>query len=86
MKSLDMALGINERPALQWSPGADAWLLLGHLLVDSKTGTVLGRIGKEPTVGWDLQPRRFIGQNLLTTIVNQGQDRQLAFSPYPNKN
>jgi WD40 repeat protein len=85
MKNLDMALGVNDRPALQWTPGGDGWLLMGHLLMDSKTGGVLGRIGKEPGASWDLQPRRFIGQNLLTTIVNLNREQQLAFAPLPNK-
>ena len=76
----------NDHPALQWTPGGESWLLMGHELVDAKTGAELGRIGKEPSATWDLQPRRFIGQNLLTTIVNQNRDQQLGFAPMPNGN
>lgn len=84
-KAMELALNLTDRPALQWTPGGDGWLLMGHLLLDSKNGAVVGRIGKEPGALWDVQPRRFIGQNLLTTIVNQNRDQQLAFAPFPNK-
>lgn len=86
MKSIGLTMQISRnQPSLQWTPGGDAWLLLGHLLVDSKTGAAIGRIGREPNNTWDVKPRVFLGLNSLTYIAEQSHQLQLAFTPVPKR-
>jgi WD40 repeat protein len=85
MKSIGLCLDLGDRPSLQWTPGGDGWLILGHLLMDSKTGAVTGRIGTEPKGGavWTVQRRGFIGPDFVTEVVQQGFDRKLTFVAVP---
>jgi hypothetical protein len=86
MKSIGLTMQISRgRASLQWTPGGDAWLLLGHLLVDSKTGASIGRIGREPKNTWEVQPRGFLGPNFLTDIVDQSHQQQLTFTAVPKR-
>jgi WD40 repeat protein len=83
MKNIGLALNVGENRSLQWNPAGDGWLLLGHLLVDRKTGEVTGTIGKEPGAKWEVQPRRFVGPEFVTALVPKGMGKQLAFEAVP---
>jgi WD40 repeat protein len=85
MKSIGLCLDLGDRPSLQWTPGGDGWLILGHLLMDSKSGAVTGRIGTEPKGGavWTVQRRGFIGPDFVTEVVQHGFDRKLTFAAVP---
>ena len=83
MKSIGLGLDLGDRPALQWTPGGDGWLMVGHLLMDARTGAVTGRIGTEPKSGavWTVQRRNFVGPSFVTEVVEQGFDRKLVYAP-----
>jgi hypothetical protein len=87
MKSIGLGLDLGDRPALQWTPGGDGWLLVGHLLMDARTGAVTGRIGKEPKSGavWTVQRRCFVGPNFVTEVVENGFDRKLLYAAVPTR-
>jgi hypothetical protein len=87
MKSIGLGLNLGDRPALQWTADGDSWLILGHLLMDAKTGAVTGRVGKEPGSGavWTVQRRCLVGANFVTDIVEQGFDRKLRYVAVPRK-
>ena len=61
------------------------WLMVGHLLMDARTGTVTGRIGKEPKSGavWTVQRRCFVGPTYVTEVVENGFDRKLLYAAVP---
>ncbi|HEY1787428.1 MAG TPA: hypothetical protein VGJ73_04700 [Verrucomicrobiae bacterium] len=86
MKSIGLGTDIG-RPALQWTPDGNSWLILGHLLMDARAGTITGRIGAEPKFGaaWTVQQRNFVGANFVTDVVQQGLDRKLQYVPVPTK-
>jgi hypothetical protein len=83
MKSMDSLgkSGISGR-ALAWLPDGSGWLVHGHLLVDRKTGAVTGKLGPEPKLPADVQPRRVLGSH-VTAVTGSGFDRQLTFEPLP---
>jgi hypothetical protein len=83
MKTIGLALTVGENRSLQWNPAGDGWLILGHLLVDLKSGAVTGRIGKEPGAKWEVLPRRFVGPDFVTAIVKGKSGTQLTFEPVP---
>jgi len=87
LKSIGLGLSLGDRPALQWTPGGVSWLILGHLLMDAKTGAVTGRIGKEPGSGavWTVQRRCLVGANFVTEVVQNGFDRKLKYVAVPTK-
>ena len=81
MKSIGLGLNLGDRPALQWTPDGDGFLILGHLLMDAGTGAVTGRVGQEPGSGavWTVQRRCFVGPNFVSDVVQQGFDRKLKY-------
>ena len=84
MKNIGLGLNLAaQRPSLQWTPNGDGWLLVGHLLMDAKTGAVTGRIGTEPGALWAVQRRNFVGPNFVTEVVQHGFDRKLIYVPVP---
>jgi len=85
MKSIGLGLDLGDRPALQWTPRGDGWLLVGHLLMDARTGAVTGRIGTEPKSGavWTVQRRCFVGPNYVTEVAENGFDRKLLYAAVP---
>jgi hypothetical protein len=87
MKSIGLGLNLGDRPALQWTAGGDSWLILGHLLMDAKTGAVAGRIGNEPGSGavWTVQRRCLVGANFATEVTENGFDRKLKYVAMPTK-
>jgi hypothetical protein len=87
MKSIGLGLDLGDRPALQWTPGGDGWLMIGHLLMDARTGAVTGRIGNEPKSGavWTVQRRSFAGPQFATEVVQNGFDRKLIYAAVPRK-
>lgn len=83
MKHIGLALNAGENRSLQWNPAGDGWLILGHLLMDRKSGEVKGRVGTEPGATWEVQSRRFMGPEYLTALVRVNMGRQLAFEAVP---
>jgi WD40 repeat protein len=88
MKSIGLGLNLGDRPALQWTADGESWLILGHLLMDARTGAVIGRIGKEPGSGavWTVQRRCLVGANFVTDVLEQGFDRKLRYIAVTTKN
>ncbi|HWV98799.1 MAG TPA: hypothetical protein VNZ64_03800 [Candidatus Acidoferrum sp.] len=87
MKSIGLGLDLGDRPALQWTPDGERWLMVGHLLMDARTGAVTGRIGTEPRSGavWTVQRRNFVGPNFVTEVVEHGFDRKLTYVAVPTR-
>jgi hypothetical protein len=88
MKSIGLGLDLGDRAALQWTPDGNSWLILGHLLMDAKTGAITGRIGEEPKSGaaWTVQRRCFVGTSFVSDEVQHGFDRKLIYSAVPTRN
>jgi hypothetical protein len=84
LKNMDVTLGMGGGGgrAFQWLPDGSGWLVQGHLLVGRRTGAVIGKLGNEPRLHSDVQPRRVLGSH-VTAVTGGGFDKQLTFEPLP---
>jgi hypothetical protein len=84
MKNMDVTLGMGGGGgrAFLWLPDSSGWLVQGHVIVDRKTGAVTGKLGIEPRLHNDVQPRRVLG-SFVTAVTGGGFDRQLILEPLP---
>ena len=80
MSALGMA-GVTGR-SLTWLPRGSGWLIHGYLMVDRKTGEVTGKLGTEPLLPNQVQPRQALG-SYVTAVTGTAFDRRLTFEPLP---
>lgn len=86
MPSADSLMSESGNKCLRWFPDGTGWLLYGHVLLDRKTGTVLGRMGgKEPKWHAEIPPRQFLDRSHVTGLFQSGADRVLIVERVPVK-
>lgn len=79
--SIDSLWSEGGMDCIQWIPDGSGWLIFGHLMMDRKTGEIVGRVGNEPKWSGDMPPRRFIGPSLVSTTFTSGLDTGLTLIP-----
>jgi len=86
MPSADSLMSETGNKCLRWFPDGSGWLLYGHVLIDRKTGTVLGKMGgKEPTWHAEMPPRQFLDRSHVTGLFQAGLDKALIVERVPVK-
>jgi hypothetical protein len=68
---LDSVAGVGGTRSIQWIPDNSGWLLFCHVLIDRKTGTVLGKLAPEPN-GIKIDDRRFLNRDHISTGSSLG--------------
>ncbi len=78
LQNMDSVWGTGGTQCLQWLPDSSGWLIYSHLLVDRKTGAVTGRVGSEPKVHFEMQPRNFLTKDYITATAKTGFTNSLV--------
>lgn len=85
-QTADSLMSETGNKCLRWFPDGSGWLLYGHVLLDRKTGAVLGRMGgKEPSWGGEVLPRQFLDRSHVTGLYSAGLDKALIVERVPVK-
>jgi WD40 repeat protein len=62
---------------LQWIPDKSGWMLFGHLLIDRRSGAVVGKVGPEPnSIG--VQDRRFLDSKHVTGYSDSPFEKRIG--------